>query len=171
MLVGLATEANSSIKIGEIDPTVAPNIFVSLTLSSNNAGRIADNFYALSSRHDIYDYANNDWYMTPISQYADFKALASMPTVELEITKLDRPGNEDLTFEVKNPSAGFALFTTLKLKNRETGQLLPDVYWSDNYFSLAPGESRRVTVDIHDTGLSPDQMILTVGGWNVAPQN
>jgi exo-1,4-beta-D-glucosaminidase len=41
-------------------------------------------------------------------------------------------------------------------------EVLP-VIWEDNYFSLLPGETRRVTA----TYRSPEKTVVEVEGWNV----
>jgi exo-1,4-beta-D-glucosaminidase len=106
--------------------------------------------------------------MTPISEYADFKALAAMPAATLDISATAT--DSTLTIELKNSGEIFALYTTLKLKCPHCGKVLSDVYWSDNYISLAPGESRRLAVDFSATGRKPENLVFTAAGWNVAPQ-
>jgi exo-1,4-beta-D-glucosaminidase len=167
MTVG--AEADSSKKICDIDPALAPVTFVALALSDADGRPLADNFYALTPRHDVYDYARNEWYMTPIAKYADFRAMASMPAAALEFSvgpcPKGTPGK--LHIEVKNTSGVIALNTTLKLKNAD-GEVAAPVFWSDNYFSLAPGESRTLSVDASGHDLAT--LALTAAGWNVAPQ-
>jgi exo-1,4-beta-D-glucosaminidase len=51
-------------------------------------------------------------------------------------------GNYDVT--VYNPTDKVAFMIRLTAKDKQ-GQLICPAYWSDNYFSLAPGEKRTVT--------------------------
>jgi exo-1,4-beta-D-glucosaminidase len=161
--------ANSSKKICQIDPTVAKNTFVVLTLYDRTGARLADNFYTLSARHDVYNYADNTWYMTPIAEYADFKALADVPVAKLKVTASPcpkgTPGKIHIT--VKNTSHVMALYTTLKLICPRSGKPLADTYWSDNYISLAPGESRHVECDASFTGRTVGTLKVKATGWNV----
>jgi exo-1,4-beta-D-glucosaminidase len=167
--VSVSAEANSSQKILTIDPTVAPNIFVTLSLADAEGRPVADNFYALAAQDDIYDYSRNEWYMTPIAQYADFRALADMLAAELSIET--RPSSEAGKFgvEVRNPSDVFALNITLKLKCSH-GKVQMPVMWGDNYFSLAPGESRLIEVDASGVKHPLGGLALVVAGWNVGEQ-
>jgi exo-1,4-beta-D-glucosaminidase len=166
----LTAEANSSKKIAEIDPSISTNILVTLELRNSSNRKIADNFYTLSPKHDVHDYSADKWYMTPISEYADFKALAAISPATLEITASPCPKGTPgkIHVGVKNTSATFALYTTLKLLCPHCGKVLPDTYWSDNYFSLAPGESRMVVVNAADTGRDVKTLLVKAAGWNVA---
>ncbi len=164
----VSAQANSSQKICAIDPAAAPNTFVVLTLHDAADHPLADNFYVLSTRDDVYDYTHNEWYMTPISEYADFRALADMPATELDIQTLPCPKGTPgkLHVEVRNTSDVVALNITLKLKCPH-GRVQAPVFWSDNYFSLAPGENRLITVDASGSGHELPMLTLTAAGWNV----
>jgi len=41
------------------------------------------------------------------------------------------------------------------------------VLWQDNYFSLLPGESRRVAATYRSSDLGRQAAIVEVEGWNV----
>jgi exo-1,4-beta-D-glucosaminidase len=43
------------------------------------------------------------------------------------------------------------------------------VLWSDNYFSLLPGEKRTVTAGFNSAALDGASPELVVEGWNVEP--
>ncbi len=155
-IADIVAEPNSSLKVADIYPAVAPNVLVALELYDDAGERIADNFYALSARHDVYDYPQSNWYMTPISEYADFRAMAGMPAAKLDIVR--GAG----AVEVANNSGVPALFVTLKLVD-DKGEVAAPVWWGDNYISLMPGQSRTITVDAEGAeGLS-----LVASGWNI----
>ena len=162
----LTAVANSSKKIFEIDPTRSPVTFVVLTLRKDGGQEVARNFYVLSSRHDVYDTAATNWYMTPISQYADFRALADMPQANLSVES-EVAGNK-VTVRLENPSSVAALFVTLKLKNA-AGEVMPDLYWSDNYISLMPGEKRTIECAVETPGVDPASLRVDLSGWNTGP--
>jgi len=48
-----------------------------------------------------------------------------------------------------------------------TSRVLP-VYYSDNYISLVPKESRTVTIEAAEADLKGEAPQLVVDGWNVA---
>jgi len=167
--VAVDAEADCSLKICEVERLADGVTFVSLSLHDAEGRKLADNFYALTSRHDRHDYAASNWYTTPIAEYADFRAMADMPAAELKITPLPRPEGDAgrLAVEVRNTSKTIALYTTLKLKNA-AGEVVAPVFWSDNYFSLTPGESRTITIDA--SGVDSNELTLTAVGWNVPEQ-
>lgn len=160
----ISAESNSSKKIFDIDNS-AKNTFVSLKLFKNNE-QIADNFYALSSKQDTYDWEKTDWVTTPIMEYADFKDLSKLTPVELESkTSIENnDGHNTIRVELKNTSGAIAFFVNLKLKNTD-GEILFPAYWSDNYVSVLPGETKIVNCRTENLNISNTHIFLE--GWNV----
>lgn len=71
--------------------------------------------------------------------------------------------------DLHNPTSGIILMTRLKLVDRATELLVAPVIYSDNYFSLAPRESKRIEITL-PTDCHFDRTIsLMVDGWNLAP--
>ncbi len=65
--------------------------------------------------------------------------------------------------KLTNPSKVAVLETKLTLLDATGGRILP-AYYSDNYVSLMPGETREVTID-YDSGTPAS---VSVRGWNAA---
>jgi len=63
-----------------------------------------------------------------------------------------------------NPGSQPALMVKLALRDAAGERVLP-AYWSDNYVSLLPGETRVVTVRAPLSAAMPDS--IGVRGWNV----
>ena len=73
-----------------------------------------------------------------------------------------------LTVDLQNPTSGIVLMARIKVIDTATGLLVAPVLYSDNYFSLAPNESRRI--DINLKAAPPNRQIkLVVEGWNIDP--
>ncbi|HXT13027.1 MAG TPA: glycoside hydrolase family 2 protein [Candidatus Angelobacter sp.] len=146
--------------------------FVKLTLTDAAGKLISDNFYWLSTKGDTLDKPrkDSDWYYTPTKQFADFKALNTLPPVNLNVSaKSERSGKDRVTHvTVENPSKSLAFFVHLKVNNN-TGQEILPVIWQDNYFSLLPGERREVTATCDDSP-HDSKPSVEVSGWNVIPQ-
>ncbi len=159
----VCSKANSSEKIDAIERPDA-NCFVALDLYDAAGENIARNFYALSARDDVHDYANNEWYMTPISEYADFKALSDMKPAKVDVKK-SIEGNT-IKVNLHNTSKVIAFFTSLKLKDA-AGEMVCPAWWSDNYISLTPGETRTVVCTVEGVALDPGKFTVEVSGWNV----
>jgi len=60
-----------------------------------------------------------------------------------------------------------AFFIQLALTKGAGGDEILPVLWSDNYFSLAPGESRELTARIATRDLAGHEPALEAGGWNI----
>jgi hypothetical protein len=78
------------------------------------------------------------------------------------------PGKVDVT--LSNPAgAPVAFFNRLALVNPATQQRILPVFYSDNYVSVLPGESRTITLDYTPTPGGPAPLV-SVEGWNVERQ-
>ena len=74
-----------------------------------------------------------------------------------------------LTVAAVNNSNCVAFMVHPRLTRGKGGEDVTPVFWSDNYFSLLPGEKKSVSVrfdsgEFH--GATPE---LVVEGWNVEP--
>ncbi|SDA24603.1 LamG-like jellyroll fold domain-containing protein [Sphingomonas sp. NFR15] len=98
---------------------------------------------------------------------ADLKALASMPQATLRASVHDETGAEGeraVRVDLVNAGPTPALQAKLTLFDAKGEQILP-AYFSDNYVSLLPGESQRVTVR-YPRLRGPATVRLR--GWNLA---
>ena len=68
---------------------------------------------------------------------------------------------------VKNSSKSVAFMTHLRLTRGPGGDNIVPVFWSDNYFSLLPGEERRVTGTYDVASREGKPALLIVDGFNV----
>jgi hypothetical protein len=66
-----------------------------------------------------------------------------------------------------NPTAQIALMAHLQLRRRQSGTRVLPVYYSDNYISLTPNESKTVTVEAAASDLHGENPLIVVDGWNV----
>ncbi|MBR4921533.1 MAG: beta galactosidase jelly roll domain-containing protein [Prevotella sp.] len=136
----LTLEAGAVQKAFDIPDT--SDVFLFLKATDPTGSEIAVNDYFLPAERDDYDWKKTDWVTTPITRYASYRVLNSLPrvTCRLESKRIDNGYELTLT----NPSSTIAFFQRLIVKDA-TGTLVCPAYWSDNYISLAPGESRTIT--------------------------
>ena len=98
---------------------------------------------------------------------AAFQALNTLAAVTLGSTATTRiDGAETVaTVTLTNASATPAIETKLTVMNADGTQVLP-AYFSDNYVSLLPGETR--TLEIRYPTAKASSASVTLRGWNVA---
>ena len=113
--------------------------FVALFLTEGDTP-VADNFYCLPAEDNAYDWKKTNWYITPITRYADLSFVFNQAPAEVEMTV---DGNR-VTLE--NKSGVIAAQVVLKAKDAQ-GNLVVPAYWSDNFFPLLPGQTKTVTCD------------------------
>jgi len=97
--------------------------------------------------------------------------LANLPMIDLAVERMPALSGESeefgaVSFRIGNDTAFVAFFVGLSLGETESNR---EPLFSDNYFSLLPGEAREVTAWIPDSGvdLSSAPLKLTVEGWNI----
>jgi hypothetical protein len=173
----VAGPASAAIDLGQIDPIgghcevwdqkcieIMTHLrFLRLTLNDAAGQQLSENFYwrGLASQPD------------------NLEELDSMKTVTLHATATRESAGEDLrvTVHLTNPGPGIALMTHLQLRRGKpsnsanplvnvTQRVLP-VYYSDNYISLVPGETRTITIEAAETDLKGEAPQVVVDGWNI----
>jgi exo-1,4-beta-D-glucosaminidase len=131
------------VKVFDVDTSGAPAAFLFLNLTDDQGTTLATNEYFLIAENDTYDWPKSNWVHTPITKYASYAMLDGMSTRTCELSV--KPGAEGLyEATVSNPSDKVAFMVRLTAKD-QNGDLICPAYWSDNYLTLAPGESRTVT--------------------------
>ena len=144
--------ASTTIKAGQIQVGVREDLyFVKLDLTSGDGQLVSTNFYWQNVAQD------------------DFTGLAKMPTVTLDATVTSRVEGEKTLIEVtvKNSSELVALMAHLQLHKGKAGPRVLPVFYSDNYMSLVPGESRKVMIECATKDLGGDAPAVLVDGFNV----
>jgi exo-1,4-beta-D-glucosaminidase len=143
--------------------------FVELDLASDKGKAISHNVYWLSTQTDELDWANSNWYLTPLTQYADFSPLQSLSTATGEVqATFRREGTEDVatvTLTVPPSSKAMALFQHVSIKQSANGEPILPILWSDNDITLWPGESLTLSARFAASGAATP--IVEVSGWNV----
>lgn len=127
--------------------------FVKLELKDSNGKLISDNFY---------------WRALP--EHPDsLQELASLPIVPLEVKakRLDVDGKCILNVTIHNPGSQIALMAHLQLRRQHSNNRVLPVYYSDNYISLLPKETKSVNIEASQSDLKADIPLIVVDGWNI----
>ena len=143
--------------------------FVELELGSADGRGISRNVYWLSTRTDELDWEHSNWYLTPVTRYADLTALQSLPAATSGVRATTRQeGTETvatITITVPNSSPAVALFQHVSISEPGSGKRVLPILWSDNDVTLWPGESLTITARFA-TSAAPTPLV-EVSGWNV----
>ena len=137
--------------------------FVKLKLQDSTGNVLSDNFYWYSTSLDTLS-SHCKWYYCGAKSYANLTSLQTLPMVTL--THMDSFGTDTATTTVTNSSASLAFLARLRITN--AGNDVLPVFWTDNYITLLPGESRSETATF-PTGTLPPGSIVQVDGFNVNP--
>jgi hypothetical protein len=134
---------------------VSPVHFVKIALLDAQDKVVSDNFYWHETKQD------------------DFTAMDSIPDANLDsrIVRHDENGKCLLDVTLTNSTSNVAVMAHLQLRNGKTNQRVLPVYYSDNYVSLLPQESKTITVEADARDLAGDQPLVVVDGWNITTKD
>ncbi|MBI5093502.1 MAG: hypothetical protein HZB26_13805 [Candidatus Hydrogenedentes bacterium] len=147
--------------------------FLSLKLTDRAGKEVSNNLYWLSTIPDVpgteeEGHGETRYAIHPKST-ADFTDLANLPKVKLEVSaKFEDKGAERVArVTVTNPSKGLAFQVHLALTKGAGGPEVTPAFWSENYVSLLPGESRTIQGAVYVRDLDGAAPAVKVDGWNV----
>jgi hypothetical protein len=123
-------------------------MFLSLRLLDGQRQAISDNFY---------------WLPDAAGRYSGLQEMGKAAVSAVARST----GAGKVTVTLSNPAGGpVAFFNRLSLVDPATKKRLLPVFYSDNYISVVPGESKTVTMEY--TPVKGQAMPeVTVEGWNV----
>jgi hypothetical protein len=127
--------------------------FIKLELHDADGKLLSENFYwhALKEHQD------------------DLRDLDKLPTVILDakVVRHDADGKCLLDVTLHNPTSQIALMAHLQLRRQHSGERVLPVYYTDNYISLTPEESKTITIEAAQSDLNGETPLVVVDGWNV----
>lgn len=127
-------------------------VLVRLEAVDTSGTRLSDNFYWQAASDEA------------------LQALSAMAQVPLTASARAAQDGDETRIEVTltNPGTTAAIQTKLTLFDAKGKQVLP-AYFSDNYVSLLPGETRNVTITA-PTAAAGNSPSVKLRGWNVEPR-
>jgi exo-1,4-beta-D-glucosaminidase len=143
--------------------------FLALQVSRASGEMLSNNFYWLSTKPDVLDFAKTKWYYTPLASTADFTPLQSLPKANVKASMKTKEVGEEMSARVvvENTGSSIAFLTRLRLLKAKDGPEILPVFWGDNYLSLLPGEKREVEVRLPKSDMGNTKPVLAVDGYNV----
>lgn len=170
-IVKTSIDENSSKKIIDLQKfdKISSTYFININITSNGY-KIASNFYWLSTKPDVHDWQNSEWFFTPYKSYADFNQLNSLKKVEVKSTfsSIDTEiGDKIVECKLENTTSEIAFFIELSVKNKNTNETILPVFWDDNYISLMPGEKRTITALLQKQYVQNNELTYHIQGSNL----
>ncbi len=147
--------------------------FLRLQLNSSEGKLLSDNFYWLSTKPDVMDWKHKqDTVYTPQAEFGDLSGLNSLPEAKVSASKaIEVEGKKQVVhLTMENQGTGVAFMVHARVTRGAGGVDVTPIFWSDNYFSLLPGESRTVTARYETKDLEGKKAVLIVDGYNVKPE-
>jgi exo-1,4-beta-D-glucosaminidase len=149
---------------------LAPTYFLKLMLEDASGKLLSDNFYWLSTKADTLDWAKRaDTVYTPQKEFGDLTGLSNLPAAKLAVTKTVHvtAGASMVTLVAENKSDTVAFMVHPRLVRSKSLEDVVPVLWSDNYFSLLPGEKKTVVATFQAADLRGEASQTIIEGWNV----
>lgn len=110
--------------------------------------------------------SHNTYWMQPDHDYTALSAMKPARVKAAIVSSGRDKSQHTWTVSFTNTSATLAFFVHPRLLHPDGSGILP-AFWSDNYFSLAPGETVRVKVSC-PSRLVSGHPYMQMQGWNVA---
>jgi exo-1,4-beta-D-glucosaminidase len=154
LTVNIGPDSSNKIFTVERPKDIKQTYFLKLELKDRSDNLISSNFYWLSTQPD---------------EKAEFSDLYNLAEVDLDIScSVEKKGDTCFVYaDMQNPSSTLAFAVNPKIKKSVSGDLVLPIYWEDNYFSLLPGEKRRVKVEFDIKDIGTEEPSLVVSGWNI----
>ncbi|MDR2775469.1 MAG: glycoside hydrolase family 2 [Tannerella sp.] len=140
--------------------------FIKLRLGNEKGEEVSSNFY----------WRSNDKYLgkTTLTGPASsgFEDLLELKQAKLKTSYKTREQDNKFFVDIfiKNVSSSIAFFNQLQLLDQESKPVRPSFY-TDNFFSLLPGESKSVTIETSVKNLKDKTPTLVIKGWNIKKNN
>ncbi len=124
-------------------------VLVKLELKNTAGQLLSGNFYWLASSEPLY------------------RELNKLPSAELSASAASQSvnGQMEVKIQLRNSGAVVALANKLTLEKAADGSRILPAYFSDNYISLLPGESREI--DIEYPAAADGSPKIGIRGWNL----
>jgi beta-mannosidase len=154
----------------DFDVSAAASVATSLGVVDWPAGLSAVHFVNLELRDAGGKLVSENFYWRALPEHQDdLKALGEMPTVTLDskVARRDVGGKSFIDVALHNPGTQIALMAHVQLRRKRDGERVLPVYYSDNYVSLVPNESRTITIEAATGDFKGETALVLVDGWNV----
>ena len=127
-------------------------IFIELSVTDAAGAPVSDNFY---------------WWAADDASFRELNSLPRATLSSLASVSTAAAGEQAVAVKIKNTGSAAAVLIKLTLEDAASGRRILPAYYSDNYFSLLPGDEQTVTVAFPAGDAKP---MIGLRGWNIATQ-
>lgn len=152
---------------------VSSTYFVRCQLSSADGTPMVDNLYWQSTTDDdIGGPQNETAFILKQVTWADFTALNTMPTAEVEISGSVKPAGDEsrASITITNRSSHVAFFMRAEVTRGPDGEEVLPITYEDNYITLFPSETRTLWARFITADLAGRKAHLRLEGYNISKQ-
>ena len=147
----------------EIGPTLAKK-YLSVKRELLQHGKDEGLFLVLRLLDTKQQIISDNLYWLPDST-GHYSGLQKMAKANLQ-TEIKHIAKNQLAIQFRNPAGGpVAFFSRLSLIDPQTNKRMLPVFYSDNYFSVLPGEEKTIIVDYSPS--ANNAPLVEIRGWNV----
>ena len=132
-------------------------VFIRLTVKDGSGNVLGDTLYW----HNWKDYMHYES-LNDLPEVRIHTVVYPKSTVTGEIGK----GNDLYSITLANTGSAPAVQTRIRTISSATDEDILPAFYSDNYFSLMPGESKTITVEFNPEHLKGGQPVFELSGWN-----
>ena len=138
--------------------------FIKLILKDEKGKDVSSNFYWRSNDK----YEGSKTLTGPAA--SGFEDLSKLKQAKVKLAYKVREDNNNYFVDItlRNTSGQIAFFNQLQFLNSKMSPIRPSFY-TDNFFSLMPGEKKTVTIETAK-GKLKDGAVLALKGWNINKQ-
>jgi exo-1,4-beta-D-glucosaminidase len=137
--------------------------FLKLQLKDKTGKTVSDNFYVVTDKLAEFDWAKTTYVFTPSLSFADYRDLNQLDKGAVS-TKIRWTDPRHATVNVVNTGTTVDFMVHARLVKAGSDEELAPVFWSDNFISLLPGESRTLEAELPSGNKGSE---LQIDGWNV----
>lgn len=145
--------------------------FLNLKLYNDKGEEINTNLYWLSTKDDGMDYTDIRFHhlYTPMSSWGNLRGINNLPKANVDVKHdFKQVGDKtEANITMENKSDKIAFFIELRLVGEKSDESALPVFLSDNYVSLLPGETRKITGHFATKGLKGEKPVLKYSGINI----
>ena len=152
------------------DVTALPSKATDLGLVKLPANLSSVYFIKLELRNAAGKLLSENIYWKALAEHADkLEDLGklSVVTLETKVKRHDANGKCFLDITLHNPGKQVALMAHLQLRRQHSNKRVLPVYYTDNYISLVPNETKTITIEAATSDLKGEMPLVVVDGWNI----